>query len=281
VIVFDFLQFDQSNLWFFILSAVGLVRERRFLPYVLVAVGNLVHGSLAAVVVAALILWHRMDLPAPKWVQLKDALGFFFIVVASVAPAPLQNLAICLGVLMVSMSFDAGALGVIPALLLLRQFVPHPAEIEILMGMAGIYWVAAEALRFAKSDKTGMIRASIETLANLGILYGLREIAMSWFEEPVMIGISTVFIVFCFVLALVLKFRSKGFWKFYRNSKQSLSSSLTVGNRFISPSVPWLQDVHPESLIDIEKSFDRLFVLVSVSLVLLSVIWVISRGGIN
>ena len=281
MINFDFMQFDQTNLWFFVLSAIGLVRERRILPYLIVILGNLIHGSLGAVILASFIFWHRMDLPAPKWVQLKDATGFFFVAMASVSPAPFQNFAICMGVALLSLSFDSGGLGVIPPLLLLRQYVSHPPELESLMGMAGIYWIGAEALRFAKFDKTPVIRSAIEALASLGILYGLRDILLPVVDDPVLIAVASVLVVAAFLLALVVSFRGEGFWRFYRKVKRNLSTTLTLGSRFISSKIPWDREATQDDQIQIESGFDRLFVLVLVPLALLGMIWIISRGGIN
>jgi hypothetical protein len=280
MINFDFMQFDQTNLWFFVLSAIGLVRERRILPFFIVILGNLIHGSLGAVILASFIFWHRMDLPAPKWVQLKDATGFFFVAMASVSPAPFQNFAIGMGVALLSLSFDSGGLGAIPPLLLLRQYVPHPPELESLMGMAGIYWIAAEALRFAKSDKTAAIRAAIEASASLGILYGLRDVLVPVADDPVLIAVSSVFFVGALLLILVVSFRTEGFWRFYRKTKRNLSTTFTFGNRFISSKTPWDREVTQEVQAQIEDSFDRLFILVLVPLVLLGLIWMISRGGV-
>jgi hypothetical protein len=281
MINFDFMQFDQTNLWFFVLSAIGLVRERRILPFLIVILGNLIHGSLGAVILASFIFWHRMDLPAPKWVQLKDATGFFFVTMASVSPVPFQNFAIGIGVMLLSLSFDSGGLGVIPPLLLLRQYVPHPPELENLMGMAGIYWIAAEALRFAKSDKTPAIRAAIESLASLGILYGLRDILLPVSDDSILIAVASVLIVFALSLTLVVSFRAVGFWRFYRKTKRNLSTAFTFGNRFISSDTPWDREAAHEDHAQIENSFDRIFILVLVPLTLLGLVWVISRGGVN
>ena len=78
----DFLQFNQANLLFFVASALGLVRERRVLPFFILAIGNLIHGGLAAALLAALILWHRIDVLAAKPVQFKDSIGLFFVFIA-------------------------------------------------------------------------------------------------------------------------------------------------------------------------------------------------------
>jgi hypothetical protein len=45
MISLDFLQFDQTNLWFFALSAIGLARSRKLLPFVIVVIANLIHGT--------------------------------------------------------------------------------------------------------------------------------------------------------------------------------------------------------------------------------------------
>ena len=90
-------QFDQAALLFFVLASVGLIRERKILPFVIVALGTLLNGMLAAVLLCGLILWHRMDSGCLKWVQLKDTFGFLLILMASILPAPFQEFGIIKG----------------------------------------------------------------------------------------------------------------------------------------------------------------------------------------
>jgi hypothetical protein len=277
----DFMQFDQTNLWFFFLSALGLLRERRVLPFLIVILGNLIHGALPAALLAGLILWHRIDLPSPKWVQLKDAVGLFFIFAASVAPEPFQSFCICAGILAFSLSFGKGALGVIPPVLLLRQFVSHPADLEILMGIAGLYWVAAEGLRFSKTAKESVIRSIFEVICSLGILIGLKEVFLKWTDDPNLIGVGAGLAVFMLAIAAIVHFRTTQFWSFYRRSKVSLSKSLTFGNRFISSSEPWGVEPEVEDFSEIQVSFDRLFFVSILTMVLLIVFYLVSHGGVS
>jgi hypothetical protein len=280
MINFDFLQFDQTNLWFFVLSALGLVRERRILPFLIVILGNLVHGSLPASLLASLILWHRMDLPAPKWVQLKDALGFFLIFVSMVAPEPVQEFCVCFGVLILSMSFGRGGLGVIPAVLLLRQFVTHPQDLEILMGVAGLYWVSAEGLRLAKISQEKLIRSILEGICSLGILYGLKDVFLKWIEEPALIWLGSGILVIVLVVGSLAHWRQERFWVFYRKTKRSLSGSLTYGNRFISSDAPWSEEPRNDDFSEIQGSFDRLFFLTLLTIGLLVLFYLVNRGGL-
>jgi len=277
----DFMQFDQTNLWFFVLSALGLIRERSALPFVIVLLGNLVHGAIPAALLAGLILWHRMDLPAPKWIQLKDALGLFFIFVAAVAPEPLQEFSICFGVLILSLSFGKGGLGIIPPILLLRQFVPHPQDLEILMGIAGLYWVVAEGLRLSKAPQEDLVRSIFEFICSLGILFGLKEIFLKSAEEPALIAIGVSLVVVMLMIASVVYWRKERFWVFYRMTKKNLASSLTFGDRFISPRKPWNEEPQMDDLSEIQSGFDRLFFLALLTVGLLVIFVLVSRGGIS
>ena len=283
MISFDFLQFDQTNLWFFLASAIGLIRERRILPYVLVIVANLIHGPMAATLVAGLILWHQVDRRAAKWVQLKAALGFLFVFMAAVAPEPFQEFAICFGVLMLSLNFGQGGLGVIPAVVLLRQYVPNPPVMEVLLGVAAFYWVAIESLRFAKLKEEAMIFATLETLCSLGILFGLRDVFLKFTDEPILIALGSGLIVVILLVAAVVYFRGEAFWSFYRKTKVKLAAGLTFGDRMIRTDISWLKEPTEETASgsEVERSFDRLFVLAILTIALFAVFVIVNRGGLS
>ena len=281
MINFDFMQFNQTNLWFFIFSALGLIRERRVLPFLIVILGNLIHGSMPAALIAGLILWHRMDLPSPKWVQLKDALGLFFIFSAAVAPEPIQGFAICFGVFALSISFGLGSLGVIPPLLLMRQYVPSPPDLEVLMGISGLYWFGAEGLRLLKVQRESIVRTTLEVICSFGILYGLREVAVKWIDDPVLISIGAGLIVFMLIIASIVHWRKPRFWLFYRQAKAKISSSLTFGNRFISSGRPWGKEPVTLDFSEVQAGFDRLFLVAILTGVLLLIFFLVNRGSLT
>jgi hypothetical protein len=280
MISFDFLQFDQTNLLFFLLSAVGLVRERRILPFVIVVFANLVHGTLGAAMLAALVLWHRIDLSLPKTTQFKDAIGLFFIFIGIAAPDPVQSFAICMGSLWVSLSFGGGGLGIIPALLMLRQFVPHPPDFEILMGLAGLYWVVLEILRLTKIPKLNLITGILEPIFSLGILYGMKDLAVKWIEEPALFTIAGSLFAIVALAVLIAHFRENAFPAFYQKIKNALSGYLNFGSRLMPTGLPWEKEPEVESVFEIQASFDRLLLLTLLSLILLGVLFAISRGGL-
>ena len=281
MISLDFLQFDQTNLLFFIATALGLIREKRILPYVIVLVGNLIHGPFAAMLLGALILWHRIDASSSKWIQLKDAIGLFFIFVVAVSPEPFQEFAICLGVLVMSVSFGQGELGVIPPVLLLRQYVPHPPDVEFLLGAAGFYWVASEALRFIKSDKVGIVRSAFEVLCSLGGLVGLQEVFFKWSEDPILISLGASCLLFFVVLGSVVRWKNEWFWGFYRRTKASLARIITVGDRLIASREFRSEELPDEEFVGLHGTFDRLFILAILTLVLVGSFFFINRGGLT
>jgi hypothetical protein len=68
---------------------------------------------------------------------------------------------------------------------------------------------------------------------------------------------------------------------FYRKMKLKLSSHLTVGDRFITSANPWKNETPNEDFLKVEQSFDRLFIITLAALMMLGVLVMISRGGIN
>lgn len=281
MINFDLMQFDQTNLLFLLITAVALIRERRLLPFVIGAFGNLFHGSLGAVFLVCLISWHRMDFKRSRWVQLKDAFGFLLILIGSVATGPFRDTSILFGVLAVSLSFGRGALGIIPALLLLRQYFPHPEPLEVILGAAGFYLVMVEALRWSKSSREYFIRALLEILCVFGILTGLREYALRTLEDPGFIGLGSVFLVFPLILFISVKWKGERFWTFFHRSKKGLASSLGVGNRLISDQNPWRRELLLETPKGVEESFNGVFLLTFSTLILMAVFYFVNRGGFN
>lgn len=279
MINFDLLQLDQTNLLFFLLSAIGLIRDRRVLPFVIVALGNILHGSLPAVFLAGLIIWHRVDFSRSRWIQLKDFFGFLLILIGAVAHAPFQEFSIFCGVLAISLSFGRGALGIIPPLLLLRQYIPHPEPLELIMGSAGFYWVMVEALRWSKTSKEYTFRAIIEVVSTLGILFGLRDFALRAAEDPPLIALGWGFAVIALFLFILVKWKGERFWLFFHRSKKTLSSSLGVGNRLVSGHLPWSHEFKETTSLGVDASFDKVFTMTILTLILLGGVFLASRGG--
>jgi hypothetical protein len=222
-----------------------------------------------------------VDRQAKKWVQLKAALGFLLVFMAAVTPEPLQPFAVCFGVLMLALNFGQGGLGVIPAVVLLREYVPNPPYLEILLGVAAFYWVAIEGLRFAKLKQEAIVFATLETLCSIGVLFGLRDIFLKFADEPVLIAIGSGLVVVILLVASLVRFRREAFWSFYRKTKTNLASVLTIGDRMVLPNISWLKEHVEEdsSGADVEKSFDRLFALAILTIALFAIFVVVSRGG--
>ncbi len=280
MINFDLFQFDQTNLLFLVLSAVGLIRERRILPFVIVALGNLIHGPMGAVFLSALIAWHRMDFNRSRWVQLKDGFGFLLILVGAVAAGPFREVIIFFGVLAVSLSFGRGALGVIPPLLLLRQYLPHPEPLEVILGSAGFYWLMVEVLRWSKSKQEYLIRAILEVICTLGILFGLRDYALKIAEDPGFIALGSSFFLFAVLLFVWVKWKGARFWNFFHRSKKKLATSLGIGNRLISDQNLWSKEPAMSPALGVEESFNGAFMLSFLTLILLGAFFLASRGGL-
>ena len=274
-------QFDQVSLLFFVFSAAGLIRERKIIPFLLVAFGLLLNGVFGAVLLAGLILWHRMDSRFPKWVQLKDAMGFLLILIGAIVPSPYQELSLLLGVLFVSFSFGKGGLGIIPALLLLRQYVPHPDPLEPVFIGAGIFWLSVEVVRWAKAKKAELILAISEVVCSLVILSGMKEIVARLLDEPNLLIFASAVLLFVLVLAVWILWKGPNFWSFGQKMKLSLARSLVLGKRFISNVQPWSKALKEPDTLQLETVFDSLFFGVIATLLVLGGFVLLSRGGFN
>lgn len=274
-------QFDQANLLFFLFAAVGLIRERRVLPFLIVVLGSVFIGSVSAVMLAGLILWNLMDSGKSKWVQLKDSFGFLLIVMGSVLPSPYQEFGIFLGACFVSLSFGKGGLGVIPPLLLLRQYVPHPEPIEPIFIGAGAFWLMVEIVAWAKVESAGAMIAIFEVLASLAILSGFKEIASKVLDDSNLLILSSAILFFIIVLFSWIKWKGDGFWSFYQNTKSSLVRWMVFGKRFVTDVEFWPTELQEPKYPEIALVFNHLFWLVLGTLSVLLGFVLFSRGGFN
>ena len=274
-------QFDQAALLFFIFAAIGLVRERKILPFIIVAVGILLNGVLSAILVAGLILWHRMDTDANKWVQLKDAFGFFCIMIGAIAAEPYQQLTVLMGSLLLSLSFGQGGLGIIPPLLLLRQYVPHPEPIELPLIGAGVFCLISEIGHWSKIKHAKPVSAISEVICSLVILAGMRELGLKLLEDTSALVFAGLVFVVILVLFSWVTWKKNGFWSFYKKAKLSLSHSLVFGKRFVSNVHLWSVEPKDARAPDLEAGFNQLFILVVATLLVLVGFFLFGKGGLT
>ncbi len=272
-------QFDQAALLFFVFAAIGLIRERKILPFLIVAVGCLLNGPLAAVLLTGLILWHRIDTSTNKWIQLKDVFGFFLILIGAIAGEPYQELTVLMGATLVSLSFGKGGLGVIPPLLLLRQYVQHPDPIELPFVGAGAYVLVSEIVGWAKLKHAKLVLCISEVVFSLLILVGMRELAPKLLEEPGTLVFAGATLLVIIVLAAWVNWKNQGFWSFYKRVKMSLGHSLVSGKRFVSNTHLFSVEPKDSGIPELEFGFNQLFILVVGTLLVLGGFLLLGKGG--
>jgi hypothetical protein len=270
---------DQTTILFFIFSAIGLIRERRVLPFVMVLLGTLLHGPLAAILFSGLVIWHRIDSKATAWIQLKDFIGFFLIMMGAISPEPFREFSGLLGVILISMSFGGGMLGTIPALVLFRQYFPQPEQLEIPLIGAGVYWFSAELLRWSKSKHEQKILPFLEAICTLVILFGFHVDVQKWAEESSLVILASTFVFIVAALFAWVKWRNEGFLKTYRAFRVNMLKALTVGGRMISDRDVWEGREPATSSVSLESGFDRIFYVVLGTMICVGIFILIGRGG--
>lgn len=276
---FNISQFDQTLFLFFVFSALGLIRERTVLPFVLAVIGVLFFGPVAATLLAALILWSRIESKRSKWIQLKDGFGFILLMIASVSPEPLQQFCAVMGCLFISFSFGLGGLGVLPAALLVRQYVPHPPSIEVTWIGFAVYLSSVEIIRWAKLKREALAVSISDSVCSLILLYGLKDFVIRVIEEPALTAIGASILVLTLIVFSWLRWKGDSFWRFYKKSTEILSQSMLSGKKFVSDQV-WGSNAKPEILeITNESVFDRVFLLTILLLFVLLGFSLAFKGG--
>jgi hypothetical protein len=270
---------DQATVLFFIFSAIGLIRERKVLPFVIVLLGTIVHGPLIAVMLAALITWHRMDAEASMGIQFKDLFGVLLLLVSALSPAPVREFTALVGVAMMSLSFGRGMLGAIPALVLLRQYFQEPEGIEVVLSGAGIYWVAAEAMRWLKFKKQEQVLPVLEGLCTLVILYGFHQDFPKWMDDSALVALGSGIFFFSAGTYSWIHWKNEGFLRFARGFRSSLLKILVFGGRFFTDKEPWFETDSESPNLSLASAFDRIFYALLVTALVVGAFVLAGRGG--
>jgi predicted membrane channel-forming protein YqfA (hemolysin III family) len=274
-------QADQTTVLFFLFSAVGLVRERQVLPFLMVVIGTLLHGPLVAALVAGLVIWHRMDRQAVDWVRLKDYVGLFFIMGGAISPEPFQGFFAFTGVVLLSFSFGKGFLGILPALLLFRQYFPQPERPEIALIAAGAYWVAAESFRWFKSAHEGSVLIGLELVCSAVILLGFSGEFDRWFAHSVVIALGSTILFVVVALFAWTRWRLEGFRKTLLAFRENALRALTFGSRVVDAKKEWGGvSVEPTPARGPGEVMDRMFFVVAATLVYFGLFLLAVKGGL-
>ncbi len=271
---------DQTTILFFIFSAVGLIRERQALPFVMVLLGSLLHGPMVAALVTGILIWHRIDRKAEVWVQLKDFIGIFLIMGGAISPSPFGEFFAFIGVLLVSLSFGQGFLGVLPALLLFRQYYPQPERPEFALVAAGLYWIAAESFRWFKSEHEKRILTGLEVVCAVTILLGFSGQFDKWAENSMVIALGSTLLFVAAALFAWTKWRLEGFRKSLVAFRTNGLRALTFGARLVDGRNAWGGDEPAYTVPTPGSAMDRIFYLVVGAVVFFGLYLLAMKGGV-
>ena len=280
MISLDLSHFDQTAVFFSVVSALALIRERRILPFLMVAAGAVFLGPLVLAAIAALVAWHRADRGACKWVQLKDLCGMFFLAGAALSTDALQAFFLFFGVFLVVANFSGGMLGTLPGVLLLRQAHPHPEFLEATLGVGAFFWVLKEVFRFVKTPHEAKILGALELVFACVVLANFRAESEKILSEPAFIGAGALILLLALSLAFWKRAREEGFWSFGDVGRLAAARPLLAGDRILKPGDRLAGDAPVLQEVGFSRSLDRLvywlfgIVLFAVAFILLS------KGGV-
>lgn len=273
--------FDQTGVLFLVFSALGLIRERRVLPFVLVLAGAIFQGPFAAVLVASLVVWHRFDRSAAKWIQVKDMLGLMFVLGSALSTDTLQSFLTVFGVFLLTVNLGGGLLGTLPALVLLRQFHPHPDYLELALGGAAVYWVAAEVFRWTKTLREREILAYLEAAGSVLLMFNYRTDIERILDDTLYLGIGGSLIVLEAALFFWVRFKPKGFRSFYQGSRARLVRALNAGTRWVKGREPWSGVQEEVPVLEFDLALEQVFYLF-LGLVVAAGLFILSaKGGLG
>ena len=271
---------DQTTVLFFIFSAAGLIRERQALPFLMVLLGSLLHGPMVAALVSGLLIWHRIDRRAEVWIRLKDFLGIFLVMGGAISPAPFGDFFAFIGVLLVSLSFGRGYLGILPALLLFRQYYPQPERPEVALVAAGIYWIAAESFRWFKSNHEERVLNGLEVVCAAVILSGFSGQFDDWAENTMVIALGSTLLFVAAALFAWTRWRLEGFRRSLVAFRTNGLRALTFGARLVDGRNSWGGGEPVYTVPTPGSALDRIFYLIIGATVFFGLFLLAVKGGV-
>jgi hypothetical protein len=252
-------RFDQNAIVLSLFCAVALVRERRILPFAMVLAGAFFQGPLVSCWLAALVIWHRMDLGCRRWIQVRDLAGFFFILAGSIASDPGRAFFSLIGVVLISVNFGGGALGTLPAFLFLRQYHPAPEFLEVALVGQGLYWVLAEVSRWTEIPRGHQVLSWAELVGSILVLASFRAEVEELIGNPELVAVSTIILMALLGMSVWIRLRPEGFLSFCRRIRPKPDGFIFWGGRLISGEEPWSRRFLPSPSLEIENGLERLF----------------------
>ena len=280
MITLELTHFDQNAILFLVVSALALIRERRVIPFLVVALGAVFQGPLVLSLLAALIAWHRMDRAVSKWVQLKDLLGLFFLIGASLSTDVLQAFFLMIGTVLIAINPGDGLLGTLPAIILLRQIHPTPEFPEVAFAFTALYWVTAEALRFFKSTQETKVLAVLEFVCGAVVLINLRQEAEKVLLDPVFVGIGAAILVLNLTQMFWTRIRVAGFWSFQESGRAALARLFLGGGNLLRRNQRLASDEPLAQNLNFSESMDGIVYWVFGIMTFVALFILVTKGGL-
>jgi hypothetical protein len=274
----EFLQLNQISLAVFAVAALSVIREKNIFPYVLALVGSVLFGNFSAVLIAAFVFLYRIYFQPSRWVQLKDALAVFFILVGSAVPEPYQQFMMTVGVIGLSLNFGNTRLGLVPPLLLIHALFGDQINVEIVLGGAAGYLALTELVRLLKSKHERKILAGLEIPALVLILFPLQAYILKWIEQETLIWLGGAIALIAVSFSAWVKWKDPDFKSIYLKTQQRVARSSQYIATFFTDRRRWMKEAEPVTSYELDFYFDRLFYAV----VLVSVAWAVVlfvKGG--
>lgn len=240
--------FNEAGLLFLLVGALSVIREKRVVPYLVVAIGALTHGWLSILLLAGLVIVDRFHTQRSKWLLLLNSLGFAALVGAWVLTGFYQSAFLLYGLLAMSIHFRQGGLGVVFPLMMVHQFYPQAAPLEITLAAAGFYLVIEEVLRLTKSAQIEQVMRMIEIPVVLAILFPFHEAAQKLLEAPEGLAGLSAALVITVALAAVLYGKRVPFDRWVQSGYSRGSGFYQLLNRSFSERQGWVKPGKPATI---------------------------------
>jgi hypothetical protein len=273
-------RFDQPAILLSSFCGLALIRERQVLPFVIVVLGAVFQGSPVSWLIAALVVWHRMERKADKWTQFKDIAGFFFLLAGSMTPEPGRSLFMFSGVLLVSTGLGGPASGTLPALLFLRQYHPNPEFLEVALAGHALYWILVEVSRWTRIPREHQVLVWSGLVGSAMILSGFKTEVLTIASDPATATAGAAIFVLFAAVSVWIKLRPSAIVSYLEKLRPSLEGLLFWGGRWVSGREPWSAKEATTGGAGFEGAISSTFWWLIVLLSLSLLVGVVFRGGV-
>lgn len=239
------LDLNEVGLLFLLVGALSVIRERRVVPYLIVTLGSLSHGWFSILGVVGLLLVDRFHTQRSKWLLLLNSIGFAALIGAWGMTGYYQTVFLIYGLLTVSIHFRHGGLGVVIPLMMVHQFFPNHAAVEICLPAAGFYLILEEVLRLAKSKQVNTVMCWFEVPVVLAILYPFKDDVLQLLEAPEgLAGLSGALLI-SMIISGLLYMNKVPFSRWAQSGHHRGARFYRALNRSFSERQIWIQEAKP------------------------------------